>query len=491
MVTMRLVSLSFPLLLWLASSPSLGQEPSAAASDVERLSRELQNTRADLAKSQQQIEELRQSVEALKQQIQSLKPETDSAATSEEPTVAEADQQVGFLAAKVSELHQDKVESASKYPVKLSGLILFNSYVNGGSVLNSDVPVLAFPRTPGSASGSIGATLSQTLLGAEVKGPTVFGGHSSGNVSIDFAGGSPTTSYGATAGLIRLRTANARLDWQNTSLTIGQDAPFFSPLSPTSYASVEEPALSWAGNLWVWTPQVVGEQRIGLSSDSSFVLQGGFLDPLTEQPPPFQDRTANAAEASRVPAAAGRIALDRHAALVLPFTIGVGSYRARQRYESFSEIGSWTVNTDFNIGLSRNLFLSGEFYKGRATGGLGGGIWTSVIYPEAAGPYSGVHGLHSTGGWAQLKFKPTTQFEFNGAMGQDGNSGRDLRFFPVPYTTFGSPAFQKNRAGFVNFVYTPKTALLFAVEYRRLFTAPAFSPGASADQVNLAGGVRF
>src|SRR4030095_8539733 len=111
------------------------------------------------------------------------------------------------------ELHQDKVESTSKYPVKISGLILFNSYVNAGNVGAADLPVLAFPRAPGSANGSIGATLSQTLLGLDVRGPSVLGAASSGDVAVDFSGGFPTTTYGMTAGLVRLRTANARLQW--------------------------------------------------------------------------------------------------------------------------------------------------------------------------------------------------------------------------------------------------------------------------------------
>jgi hypothetical protein len=81
---------------------------------------------------------------------------------------------------------------------------------------------------------------------------------------MDFGGGNPTTSYGVTAGLIRMRTANVRLDWEKTSLNVGQDALFFSPLSPTSYASLREPALSWAGNLWVWTPQIEIEHPFDL-----------------------------------------------------------------------------------------------------------------------------------------------------------------------------------------------------------------------------------
>jgi len=126
-------------------------------------------------------------------------------------------------------------------------------------------------------------------LGLSAKGPQFFGAQSSADISVDFAGGSPTTSYGVTAGLLRLRTARVKLDWDRTSVMIGQDVPFFSPLSPTSYATVLEPAMSWAGNLWVWTPEIELEHRVPLYEHTSLVMQGGVLDPLTEEYPHFKE----------------------------------------------------------------------------------------------------------------------------------------------------------------------------------------------------------
>jgi hypothetical protein len=469
---------------------AIAQDNSNNSEEISRISHELEITRADLAESQRQLEELRRDMEELRKQFRPPQPVLAEMSITE-PTVATADQDVSFLSAKVSELHQDKVESASKYPVKISGLVLFNSYVNGGSVAADDLPVLAFPISPGSPNGSIGATLSQTLLGIEAKGPALFGARSSGDAAIDFGGGNPTTPYGVTAGLIRLRTANLHLDWENTSLNIGQDSPFFSPLSPTSYATVKEPALSWAGNLWVWTPQVEVEHRVTISPDSSLLLQSGLLDPLTEEIPFFQGRTATPGELTRVPAIGGRVALDRRSAAHYPFTIGFGGYRARQRYDAFKDIDSWTLNTDFDFSLAKSLEVSGELYKGQAVGGLGGGIWTSVVFPNSTEPHAAVHALRSTGGWAQIKVRPSARLEFNTAFGQDENYGKDLRFFSTPFTDYGFPVFQKNCAGFMNLIYKPNASLLFAIEYRRLFTAPAVGESASGDQVNLAAGVHF
>jgi hypothetical protein len=135
--------------------------------------------------------------------------------------------------------------------------------------------------------------------------------------------------------------------------------------------------------------------------------------------------------------------------------------------------------------------VSGEWYRGQAVGGLGGGIWSSVIYPEATEPHSGIHPLRSTGGWAQLKLKPYRLFEINTAMGQDENYGEDLRFFSSPFSVYGFPALKKNRTEFVNFIYKPNSILLFALEYRHLLTAPALGSRSTEGHINVAAGIRF
>jgi hypothetical protein len=144
---------------------------------------------------------------------------------------------------------------------------------------------------------------------------------------------------------------------------------------------------------------------------------------------------------------------------------------------------------DFKIPIGSYFEFSGEWYRGQAVGGLGGGIWTSVVYPDAA--HSAIQPLHSTGGWAQVKFTANRFFEINGAMGQDENRGSDLRVFPNPVGDIEDGPFQKNKAEFVNFIYRPNSVLLFALEYRHLVTLPAVGAKSTLGHINLAVGVRF
>src|SRR5258707_9135285 len=85
----------------LASISGVAQDAPNSAGELARVSRELQETRSQLAESRQEIEELRHGLAELRQQVQANRPLGTEATVAAEPTVAAADQDVGFLSAKV------------------------------------------------------------------------------------------------------------------------------------------------------------------------------------------------------------------------------------------------------------------------------------------------------------------------------------------------------------------------------------------------------
>ena len=402
-----------------------------------------------------------------------------------EDRVASLEEATQLVNSKVDDQYQTKIESASKYRARLSGIVLLNLFNTHGATDNQDFP--SFVTGPSTGTGSFGATMRQSELGLEVFGPTLAGAKTSASLQADFAGGFPGTWNGVDSGIFRLRTASMRMDWRDTSVVVGQDNAFFSPLSPTSFASLAVPPLNYAGNLWAWTPQVRVEHRFEISPDQSIMIQGGIMDNLTgEFPAGSYFRAPGPGELSRQPAYAVRTSWT-HTLFGQPLTFGAAGYYSRQDWPTSpdSYVDGWAGMADWQIPLARRVLFSGEFYRGRAIGGIGGGISQSVVYegdPSLA--TTPVRGLDTIGGWSQLKFKATNTLEFNAAAGIDNPTAGEAR-------TWSNPLLVQNRGALVNFVFRPRSNLLFSAEYEHLRSFEIDAASNSADQVNLTMGILF
>jgi hypothetical protein len=403
---------------------------------------------------------------------------------------ASLEEEYQLLSGKVDDQYQTKVESASKYRLRLSGIVLMNLVSNQGVVDNIDLPTLAYAKPAGDSGGSFGATLRQSEIGFEVFGPNIAGAKTRADLQLDLAGGFVTVPNGANSGLLRLRTGTMRMDWTNTSVVVGQDGVFFSPNSPTSFASLAVPALSYAGNLWSWVPQIRVEHRVSLGEDSSLLFQGGILDPLSgEVPANGFYRQPGAGEASRQPAYGARIAWTRNV-FGQPLRVGVGGFYSRQDYGFGRTVDGWAGMTDFDLPLNRQFSLSGKLYRGKALGGLYGAAGTSALFSgDPAFARTEVTGLNDVGGWAQFKYRPANKLEFNTAFGMDNPYGADLKLYP--YATNWNSSIGRNQGSFVNMIYRPRSDLLFSAEYRYLTTYRTTGNRNTAGHLNLMMGVLF
>ena len=404
---------------------------------------------------------------------------------------ATLDEEYELLSGKVDDQYQTKVESASKYRMRISGIVLMNLFSNQGTVDSIDLPTLAFARPGGDSGGSFGATLRQSEIGFEVFGPRVAGAKTRADLQVDLAGGFAYVPNGINAGLMRLRTATMRMDWDNTSVVAGQDGIFFSPNSPTSFATLAEPALSYAGNLWGWVPQIRVEHRVVLGEESSLLFQGGILDPVSgEFPQTGSYRLAGAGESSRQPAYGTRVAWTR-SVFGQPLRLGVGGFYSRQDYGYGRNVDAWAAMSDVELPLGKQFSISGKVYRGKGLGGLYGGTGRSALFSGDPGnQYTEIVGLNTVGGWAQLKYRPATKLEFNAAFGMDNPYASDLRYFPSPWA-YGDATLARNQGSFVNMIYRPRSDLLFSAEYHHLTTYTVSNGVNSAGQLNLMMGVLF
>src|SRR5262249_23196110 len=213
---------------------------------------------------------------------------------------------------------------------------------------------------------------------------------------------------GVTLGLARLRTGAIRFEWPRTTVVAGQEAPFFSPLSPTSIATLAEPAFSYAGNLWTWIPQLRVEHSIALTTGSDLSFQGGILDPLAGEPPGAQsERRPHAGESSRQPGYAGRISW-RRADEDHPLNIGFGGYYSRENWGFGRNVDGWATTADAIVPLGGRFEARGELYRGSALGGLGASGAHSIVSSDSLNnPQTVLEGLDSADGRGPSKLRPT------------------------------------------------------------------------------------
>ena len=513
-----------------SAPPSDHPDTAALTEAVKQLRQQVAELRAAVAEVHKEAEQYRQETQALRRELETetgqraqagaapgggqpyganmaaageanapaAAPEQNTAGqNTNQDRISKLEDEYQMLTGELEQQYQTKVESASRYRVRLSGIAVFNLFSNFGTVNSVDLPSIAEETPAGQTHGSLGATLRQSQVGLSVMGPDWAGAHMRGDVQFDFAGGFPNTPNGATFGVARLRTGTARLDWRNTSLVAGQDAPLFSPLSPSSVATLATPGFAYMGNLWTWVPQLRVEHRIPLSDTSNISLTAGLFDSVTGQPPSSTFyRGPVAGEASRQPGYGSRLAWT-HSLLGRAMTVGAGGYYGRQDWNFGRTVDSWAGTADWTIPLGALFSVEGEFYRGRGLGGFGAAGDRSVVFSGPPGlSTTEVHGLDVIGGWSQLKFQPRTKLEFNAGFGMDNPFAAELREYSygqnLPYGQFYLDSALARNAGYMfNTIYRPRSDLLFSLEYRHIRTVEISAGPQRAGQINLVMGVLF
>jgi hypothetical protein len=319
-------------------------------------------------------------------------------------------------------------------------------------------------------------------------------------VNLDFFGGLAYGSTATSAGIVRMRTASINFDWDHDSIQAGMVGPLISPLSPTSYATVAEPSLAGAGNLWTWSPQLRYAHQIPLHSTRQLQFELGLWDPPTAgYSTNLQFRAPSPGEYSKQPAYESRISygtptkksygdsFNEH-----PFQIGLSGYYSRQSYPYGENLDTWAVTTDWRVALGNHFEVSGEGYRGLGLGGLGGGVYKDILIgvnPVTGGnPY---RGLNAIGGWTQFKTRFGRSLEANASIGLDDGFAGDFHSLQFPATATEVQLRARNKMVVANLIFKPKTYIIFSPEYRRIWTWPIYGAGTSADIFSLSAGYQF
>jgi hypothetical protein len=484
---------------------------------IQKLTEAMATTQAQLEQSQRQIIDMQKQLKALQQEMaQRSSTETSpvspgsaspASAPESQPTDIQSEAQdirdrQAMQESQIATLEQTKIESESKYPVKVAGLLLLSGFVNTRAVDMAAAPTLALP-----GPGNTEASVRQTVLGFDARGPHLFGANSYADLRVDFDGvpqssaGASTYSgpYSANPTPLRLRTAHAGLQWERTEAYFSLDHPIFNPDTPASLTAIAQPALAWSGNLWTWNPQIGARQDVPISSSHDIRLEAALIDvgdaplsPTTYTEEASTGGPPNSAEQSRWPGAEARLALVGSGLNAENRShFGLGGYFARHRPPIGKEFDSWAATLDTRILLPARLELAGTSYRGLALGGLGGGAFKDFEYSidSFTGNYF-IHPLDDVGGWAQLKEKISERVELNAAFGIDDAFAAEVRRYSVPTGTMYQNL-SRNRTYTGNVIYRPSAYLLFSLEYRHLESSAELSPAAESNVIGLGAGFKF
>jgi hypothetical protein len=315
-----------------------------------------------------------------------------------------AEAAIALLREQMAAQAESQVQAASRVRVDLFGRVLMNAFSNSGRVNSVDVPL--FVRDTAGRNGA-SASVRQSSFGLTVQVEQVLGGRFDGELDTDFFGGQQPSSGGRHFPLWRLRKARGRLSWSRGELLVGQDVPLVNGLNPTSVAAFGTPEFAAAGNLWLWLPQVRGTWYV--TAGGAFALQGAVLAPASgDAVEPF-DTDFDAAERSARPVLQGRLR-GRWSAGERTGEVGVGVHQGWLRNGADALVNSAAVAVDAVVPLGPVLTLRGEWYRGRALRGLGGGGIAQGITTDGAA-------VRDRGGWAQVELAPSSRYSLGAGCG--------------------------------------------------------------------------
>jgi hypothetical protein len=484
---------------WSQSPETTRQE---LQSRVDAMQIQLDTAQRRIAQEHEELVELQQQFKDLKSQIQPAMEGARSAPPTEavedlQQAVAEIQERQAIHQAEIQVHEQEKIESSSKFPLKLHGMVLLNSSVNNGSVDNAIQPVIAISSDATAADGSVTATGRQTLLGLDATGPLLWGAHTYANLEMDFAGGTSSGGYTSGSSSVRLRTASMQIEWPKTKVQAGIFPLILTPYYASSYFSITVPAMSWSGAIWGWLPQLSVEHTLGISGHQHLDFQAAVTD-VPDAGPNVSDSlgSVSAAERSRYPATETRVAWQ--STFRLPASIGIGGYWSPHSLAATSanpacNFNAWAATADWKLSLPASFWFSGSIYDGAALGGLSAGAFKdSILVYRAVNAQNleNLTGLKDAGGWSQLKFKPIQRLEFNVAFGEDSANSAQLRSADLnisnPYI-----GLVRNQTGFANFVFRPTSTILLSGEYRKIRSWQIMGSAADASLFGLAAGYAF
>lgn len=386
--------------------------------DMQKIIERLDKLEDENQKLPDEIHQLRSELKAARSpdRVGDAAPELSSVGSPAASAAPPADERLAVQESRTADLEQSKVSASQRFPVSLTGMLLFNAFENGRSSGGYEYPAAA-NLVPSTAND--GATVRQTIIGLKFNGPDLPGGGKvSGSIYMDFFGGSSVPDDN----LFHIRTATLDLSWKNTTFSVDQDKPIISPRDPSSFAQVGVSPLAEAGNLWDWNPQVRVEQRFSFGENTGLKAQAGIYETNESYDAALPEDYSSTLERAR-PAYQGRFEFfhgnDQRRIEVAP------GFSLSATHVAGESVQSRIASLDWLVRPFPLLELSGEAFNGQDVGGLGALPGFTILPSDAVIP------VHSHGEWGQIALFPAPRLSFHVYAGEQSNRPTDIASYSI------------------------------------------------------------
>lgn len=385
----------------------------------------------------------------------------------------------------------------SKFNLSIGGFVkldyAYNSVnlgVNGGLLPNG--PIAKTNSVAGGQEQSI-LTARQSRFWLKVNGPTFLGAKTGAIIEADFYGDQQAAGESPA---LRMRLANATLDWPNTQILFGQAYDIFGPAISSTQDFRSGAATGTPNNPRV--PQLRLTQKIPFNSDNSLKIVAGIQDPaqMGNGGGSAFDATAYSAK----PNVAGQVMFLSNALgkspgyfgmSMNPLTIGMfGLYGGEQTTTSSQIIDSYGYglyafvpvlsskdgkNRAMTMSLEAQAYMAANMKFNAATGNLTNGAGNTTA------PAKG-YGL-----WGQLMFYPTQDLGLTAGYGRRNA----YNYASYPAATAASTVELTNELIYGNATYDLNAAVRVGVEYEHQKTLYKATLGNDLGQDNTIRAVAY
>ena len=377
-----------------------------------------------LSKILERLDQLEKQNKELISEIQALRADLQKENALAASDAQDVEEKVEVAQQRIDEQAQTKVEASQRFPISLTGMFLFDSFLTHGP--RSQAFQDRYEDYSLGAPGG-GANLNQSIIGLNFHGPQIPGdGRINGYLAMDFYG------YAGSDSLFRIRRGVVSFDWKNRSIIVGQDKSIIAPFEPTSFARVAIPPLSGSGNLWLWRPQVTYEERLPISESNKLTFRASVFETDERNTAPSLAGTSSL-DPSR-PAAQGRVQWQHKFSNSSIIAFGLAG-DASTTHVLGRSVPSRVISADFLIKPRTWLEITGTLLHGKNFANLGG-IPAGVTITSDGN----VIPIRGNAGWLQAAFPVTKRLTFDVYTGRQVNNSDDLS----PFEVFKNDTFAAN-----------------------------------------------